>query len=264
MTFQPVVIDTGLVGWRFLERTYDRQLENFSESAQNQRETEYFRENIGQITSAEDLVSDRRLLNVALTAFGLQDDLNNTFFVKKLLEDGTSARDALANKLADERYKDFSEAFGFGPGETSKIGESGFAASIISQYEARSFEEAVGEIDPTMRIALYARRELVELANEDTSDRTKWFTVMGEPPLRELFETAFGLPEGFGQLDVEQQLKVFEKRARSVSGGTDVAQYADPDKMDKLVNTYLARSQINAFSASTSSASIALQLLGGF
>lgn len=263
MTFQPVVVASGIVGWRFLERTYDTQLDSFTASVQNQRATTYFRENISKVQSAEDLVSDRRLLDVALTAFGLEEDIDNRFFIRKVLEDGTSARDALANRLADDRYTSLSEAFGFGPGETPGTAQPGFVDTLISRFEARSFEAAVGEVDPAMRIALFARRDLPELAGEDSSGRTKWFTVMGEPPLRELFETAFGLPQSFGQLDLEQQLKTFEDRARSVIGDTDVAQFSDPEAMDKLINLYLARSQINQTSGNTSSASIALQLLSG-
>ncbi|MEM9550347.1 MAG: DUF1217 domain-containing protein [Pseudomonadota bacterium] len=261
MTYQPALVGTGIVGWRFLERTYDTQFQAFTGTAQNQRETDYFREKIGDITSAEELVSDRRLLNIALTAFGLEEDLDNRFFMRKILEDGTSADDALANRLADERYAKFSEAFGFGPGETPQIGTEGFSEQILAQYEARSFEAAVGEVDESMRIALYAEREVVELASEESSERTKWFTVMGVPPLRELFETAFGLPDAFGQQDLEQQLETFQDRARSLFGSTDVAQFTDPEKMEKLVNTYLARAQIEAFSSTNSPAANALLLL---
>ena len=79
--FQPVIPVSGLAGWRFLQRTYDSQFETFSKGAVLQRDAEYFRENIGQVRTAEDLTSDRRLLNVALSAFGLQDDINNRYFI---------------------------------------------------------------------------------------------------------------------------------------------------------------------------------------
>mgnify|MGYP006142551315 FL=1 len=81
--FQPIVPSGGLVGWRFLQRTYESQADNFNQSTQLQRDTEYFRENIASISNAEDLVADRRLLTVALGAFGLDADLGNKFFIKK-------------------------------------------------------------------------------------------------------------------------------------------------------------------------------------
>ena len=48
--------------------------DTFTKSIELKRDTEYFQEKISSITSAEELVSDRRLLTVALGAFGLQDD----------------------------------------------------------------------------------------------------------------------------------------------------------------------------------------------
>ena len=86
--FQPVIPSGGISGWRFLQRTYDAQLETFGQSAQIQRETDHFKEKIAGITTAEDLVADRQLLTVALGAFGLSDDIDNKFFIKKMLECG--------------------------------------------------------------------------------------------------------------------------------------------------------------------------------
>ena len=80
--FQPVVISSGIAGWQFLQATYDRQVESFNSSAELKRDTDYFEQEIGNIRTAEELVSDRRLLTVALGAFGLEDDINNTYFIR--------------------------------------------------------------------------------------------------------------------------------------------------------------------------------------
>ena len=259
--FAPVIPGTGLVGWRFLQRTYDTQLETFTQSAQISRSTEYFQENIGSITSAEELVQDRRMLEVALGAFGLQDDIDNRYFIQKILEEGTTNDDALANRFSDERYKDFSAAFGLGPGETSALSDPEFAASIITRFQANSFEVAAGEQDDTMRIALFAQRQLPDFAAEDISNDAKWFSVMGQPPLRAVFEKALNLPSAFGQVDIDQQLVVFKQRARVVFGSDDLNQFSQPDAVEDLVTKYIVRAQLEQFNANTSSASIALTLL---
>ena len=134
--FQPVIPTSGLAGWNFLQRTYDTQIQTFSESPLQSRSVDYFRENIGEVASASDLVSDRRLLEVALGAFGLQDDIDNRYFVQKMLEEGTSSPDALANRFSDRRYSDFAEAFGFGPGETSRVGDADLSDEIVGAYLA--------------------------------------------------------------------------------------------------------------------------------
>ena len=114
MTYAPVVPFGGLAGWAFLTRTREAQKTAFASSPAVQRDEAYFRDRIGGISSAEELVSDRRLLSVALGAFGLEDDINNRYFIRKVLEDGTLDPKALGNKLADKRYLELSKAFGFG------------------------------------------------------------------------------------------------------------------------------------------------------
>ncbi|QBF29710.1 DUF1217 domain-containing protein [Thalassococcus sp. S3] len=261
MSFQPVIPTQGIAGWRFLQRTYDQQFEAFNQGAQIKRDAEYFEEKIGEVRTAEDLVSDRRLLGVALGAFGLQDDINNRFFVQKILEDGTASDDALANRLADERYKRFSEALGFGPGQVPQTLTTGFADQILEQFRAQSFEIAVGEQDETMRIGLFAERELTILAESGKSDRAQWYSMMSLAPLRKMFETAMGLPEAFGQLDIDKQLEIFQDKAGREFGAETLADFLQPDIQEKLLNTYLARSQLNAFNSASSGASVASTLL---
>lgn len=259
--YQPVIPMDGLAGWRFLQRTYDSQFETFAKSAELKRDTAYFRENIGAVTSAEELVSDRRLLTVTLGAFGLQDDIDNRFFIRKMLEEGTTNEDALANRFTDPRYKEMSEAFGFGPGEFLKVGEPGFVEAIVQRFETGSFEVAAGAQDESMRIALYAQREVSELASEDMSNDAKWFTLMGDPPMRALFEKALNLPAAVGQIDVDQQLGIFQDRAQSVFGTSELSDFSEPALVEDLITKYVVRNQIANFSAGLSGQSIALTLL---
>lgn len=429
--FLPILPTTGIGGWRYVERTYDNQVRLFAKSPQIDRDIQYFKEKIANVTSARDLVQDRRLLGVALGAFGLADDINNRYFIQKILEEGTTATDSLANRFSDNRYKSFSKAFALGPGEKSPVKNEDFAANIIEKFKANAFEEAIGDQDENMRIALYAKRVLADLvappvkpkelvvreevaglvddfvasisdeadyferkvrsiatvdelladrtllkfalstfglqedfdaiasfvpaapgdvneaeekiravlaegsisvvarANQlgdsryvelsrafgfgiaedlqsndlgfgaemldryvmnnfeipegldfderfeivdgkitveeftakDMSNDAKWLTIMGEPPLRILFERAFNLPTEFGQADIDQQLVVFKARARREFGTDDLAKIAQDEKVENLVIKFLARSQISAFNAATSPGAIALTLL---
>ncbi len=260
--FQPVLVSSGIAGWQFLQRTYDRQFEAFTQSVELKRDVDYFRENIGSITSAEALVSDRQLLSVALGAFGLESDLNNRYFIQKMLEEGTTAEDSLANRFADDRYREFSEAFGFGPGEIPRTLFSTFPDEVLTKYEAASFEIALGQQDESMRIALYGQRVLTDIVgDEEASVDQKWFTIMSQAPLRNLFETALNLPSQFGQIDIDQQLEVFKERASSQFGSEDLVQFANAEALDGLIRTYVARSQLASLSNGQSTASVALTLL---
>ena len=99
MTYNVQVGNGGYLGWKLLQRTLDTQQSAFSRSTELQRSRDYFTENISTIRSAEDLVSNYKLLSVALRAFGLDDDLNNRFFIRKVLEADPQDKTSLVNRL---------------------------------------------------------------------------------------------------------------------------------------------------------------------
>ena len=390
--FTPAVPLGGIGGWTLLKRTLEQQQAQFARSPSVQRDIDHFRENIGKVQSAEQLVSDRRLLTVALGAFGLQDDVNNRAFIRKVLESPEDDPRALANRLGDRRYTELARAFGFGePGGPTfagasreeqraefrlppdwaadlshfrnnigsvesaqdlvsnprllrvalgavgledrmarpgfvksvlesnpqdpsaivnrlseprlrelselfnfggpglpRVGQPGFAARvadlvetrlfeasytpqdaagladrIIEAFSTRQFEVAVGTVNDDMRLALNLRRELPELVGRDTSERGKWLSVIGQPPLRRVFETAFGLPREFAMLDVDRQVDVLRSRASRSLGISGFADFADADRIEGLVRQFLARSEAQMGPSMTGPGSVALQLLSG-
>ncbi|WP_331460001.1 DUF1217 domain-containing protein [Cochlodiniinecator piscidefendens] len=244
-----------------MQRTRETQETAFQESPQIQRDTEYFEENISNIQTAADLVKDHRLLSVALGAFGLDEDIGNKFFIQKILEDGSLTDDALANRLSDKRYLEFTKAFGFGDFAIPRTQLSTFGEEITDAYHIRQFEVALGEQDNNMRLAVGSKRELAELSSNSMSEDAKWFTVMGNPPLRQVFETALGLPQSFGTLDIDKQLEVFKERADSILGDGSISQFSDEGAQEELVRQFLFRSELNLQSANVQSGQTALTLL---
>lgn len=261
MTFQPVIPLGGFAGWRFLQSSLETQQSRYADSPAQARDREYFREKIGSITTPADLTSDFRLMRVALGAYGLQDDIPNRAFIEKVLADGVDNDDALANRLADKRYRAFSEAFGFGTSLPPRNQSPAFAERILARFERQSFEIAVGEQDSDMRLALTAVREVPEIAGSGVSDTTAWFSMMGNPPLRRVFETAFALPSFIGTLDLDQQLGEFRKASERVLGTSDFADLADPERVDELVRAFTLQTQIAAGPSALTPGASALVLL---
>lgn len=261
MSFQPTLPLSGFAGWGVLKRTMPAQQAAFQANSAVQRDEAYFREKIGKIDTAEQLVSDRRLLTIALGAYGLDSDINNKFFVRKVLEEGTLKEGALANRLADKQYLRFSAAFGFGDFKVPRNKLSDFADKTLALYRTRQFEAAVGAQNDTYRLALNAERELPALARRDMSEDAKWFTIMGNPPLREVVQTALGLPKSFSSLDLDKQLETFKRRAETSLGESSPNQFADAKKLEKLVRTFLLRAEVVNSTQTQSSGSLALELL---
>ncbi len=261
MSFAPIVPIGGYAGWSFLKRTMDQQTKAFDAQPSLKRDEAYFRDTIGSVDTAEKLVNDPRLLRIALGAFGLEGDLGNKFFIRKILEDGTLKPDSLANKLTNKQYQKFSAAFGFGNYTTPSTKISDFADKIISSYKNQQFAVAVGSQNEDMRLALNAERDLPELAKSSASSISKWYSVLGNVPLRAVFERAFGLPKSFGAIDIDKQVETLQARTAAMFGSNALTQFKETDKLDRLVRQFLVQSELNSTSASLSRGQIALTLL---
>ncbi len=260
MSFQPIIPFGGNVGWSFLNKTRDAQQAAFDGSAGITRNTEYFRDTIANIDSAESLVSDRRLLEVALGAFGLEDDINNKFFVKKVLEEGTLDDAAFANRLSDKRYFAMAEAFGFDLDPPNTV-LSDFPDAVIDNYKTRQFEAAVGEQDVNLRLALGLERELETIKSNNMSETAAWFTIMGTPPLRAVFEGAFRLPPQIGALDLDRQLEIFREKSLGVFGTTNPSDLLSDENQEALIRKFLLQADLSTSASATSGGAVALSLL---
>jgi hypothetical protein len=260
MSFQPIIVGTGYSAWRFLQQTLPQQSAAFEKSAELKREADYFRQQIGSVETASELMADPRLLRVALTAFGLEGDVPNRAFIEKILSDGTLDEKAFANRLADKRYSALSKAFGFGDFDTPRTQLSDFADNIVSRYLDRRFETAIGEQNGDLRLALSAGAGITDVITGNRSDRARWFAIMGNAPLRRVVETALGLPSSIGKLDLDQQFTQFQDRAQAVLGRKDAEALADPEIQEKVIRLFLVRTEASNLNAA-SGGSVALSLL---
>lgn len=261
MTFNPVIPVSGYAGWTLLNRTMAKQTAAFVKSPEIKRDEDYFRANIGKVNTAEDLVKDRRLLKVALGAFGLEGDIDNKAFIQKILKDGSLKLEALANKLADKQYLKLTVAFGFGDFATPRSKQSDFPDKIIQAYRARQFEAAVGDQDGDLRLALNAKRELATLAAKPSTETAKWLGILGNSALKQVFIKALGLPISIGAVDLDQQMLVFQQKAEAIFGHKTVSQFTAADKVEGLIRRFLVRSQAQANAGQSGSGAAALATL---
>ena len=262
MLYQPVIGLGGYAGWLVLQRTEVRQREIFEESATIQRDTDYFRENIQNALTAEDLVSDRRLLSVALGAFSLDEEINKQAFVQKILEDGTETSTAFARRLGEPRFLAFAQAFGYGNADGgAKVLLDSFREDIIARYKVQTFDRAVGEVDGDARLALNFRREIPDLMTEDVAEETNWYRIMGQQPLREVIATALNIPSEASQLDIEQQQEIFAERASRVFGDSNPTIFKSPEVLDDALRRFFLVRQAQSGPSALTTGVAALTLL---
>lgn len=266
MSYTPQVPLSGIAGWRLLQRTQASQQAAFDQSAQIRADTAYFEKNIGSVETAADLMADRRLLKVALGAFGLDEWIDKKAFIRKVLEEGTTDPKALASRLSEPNFKKLSDAFGFGDAKgaqtTARTAAEGFAAKITGAYKTRAFEAAVGVTDETMRLALNFKREIADLAGAEGEKGGSWYSIIGSKTLGQVIQQAFGLPtKSFGALDVDRQRDILMKKCDAMFGSKDLSVFQNPANVSKLIDRFLARAQLETGPTSTAGASPALSLL---
>lgn len=254
MTFTAAIPLGGIAGLRFLESTGTAQREVHARSPEIQRNIAYFNENIGNVTTAEELVSDRRLMTVVLGAYGLGDEIDKRAFVRRILEDGVDTPGTLGSRLNNQSYIDMARDLRFDTG-SPRTGSSTLQNQIVSDYLEQNFEIAVGEQDQSLRLALDFKRRAADL-----SDRG-WFAFLGDRPARSVLETALGLPSDIASLDVDKQKELFENRAAQILGSSDPATLSDPAQIDKIVSRYLILDEATRGPSATTRGSVALTLL---
>lgn len=260
MVYTPVIPGTGLVGWNFLQSTYDRQFAAFSNSAQIKSDTDYINEKLSSTLTVDEFVDDPRLLRSTLTAFGLEGEEWKKGFIKKVLNEVNDPESTFLTRLNNPAYTRLAEALT--PVGGLIIPSSSTASDISQQYREKSFQIAVGEVDNNIRLSLNYEAEINELVKADSTDETNIFRILGSVPVRSVLEQALNLPEDVRKLELEQQAKIFEDRLKS-SFRLSVGELTEPENITRVIQRFSAISQLSQGPAANTPGSTALALLTG-
>ncbi|GGY50801.1 DUF1217 domain-containing protein [Parvularcula lutaonensis] len=206
-----------------VEKTFDRRVEAIEKDPVVARESQYFRENIGKISTAEEFVNDDRLYRFALTAFDLESQIFARALVKKVLEEGVEDPKALSNQLVDRKWNNFARAFAFAEVGDFNVKNPEFVEGVIDKYERVQLEERLGEENIAVRLAVYGERKLPGVSN--------WFSVLGDKALREVVFTALGLPDAVATQNPDRLKILLEDRF-------DIEDFKDPAKLDKFLQRF--------------------------
>lgn len=213
----------------------------------------------------DELLSDATLRGATFGLLAIPDTVSNRGLAKRILESDPGVPTSLVNVFPDNRYQSLAAFFDFRSEPAPRGYPTGFVEQVTKNYIAREFEARVGDIDPTMRIALSLERELGQVARGSGSNDAKWFAIMASPPLRQVFEGAFGFPSSFGSIDIDQQLVRLKARSEKTFGTSEVSELTDPEKLDTLRQRYLLLGSIQSSGSFTgaNAASIILSSLNG-
>lgn len=102
------------LSYKLINKDLRQSLDRVADQSTVARETKYYKENIGKISSVDEFLADHRLYKYAMEAHGLDDMIYAKAFMRKVLESDLNDEDSFASRLSDERYREFAKAFQFG------------------------------------------------------------------------------------------------------------------------------------------------------
>ena len=198
--FQPFVAD---------ENTH---IAKYATQTQVQQAITYFKSHIGKIKNAQQLTQDPKLLQFITTAFGLDADTQYPAKIAAVLNSDLSDQNSFANRLLDPRYKQLAQEFNLHANGTSALSNSATIADVVNRYLSNAYEQNIGNTENSaLRSAAYFLRNIGSVTNA--------FQILADPVLRNVVETATGLPINIAVQPVEDQ-------ARLINSKVDIKQFS--------------------------------------
>ena len=259
MAYVPSLVATGYAGWKSLQRSLSRQTEAFGAQPSVKRSIAHFRETISTAKEPGDIIKDRRLLSVALGAFGLESEIDKKAIIRRVMSEGVNDPKSFANRINDPRWRAFAQAFSFAAGAPAFT--SAFKDAIAARFVERGLEAAIGDVDPAMRLALNFRRDIAPIAAGPNAERVGWLQIMGSRPLRAVIEGAFGLPSSLASIDVDRQAEILAEKSAALFGDPSPRAFLDPQNVDAALRRFFAREAVTNGPAAATPGAAALSLL---
>jgi hypothetical protein len=194
------------------------------------RNAEHFRANAQSIKTVDDLLNDYQSLQVVLSGFQLEEEINKRAFLKQIMTESPSDPESLANRLVDPRYRELATAMQPLAQGADPFASQEFADAILARFQTNEFEKSQGQQNPAVREALYFERNIGSI-NSVTE-------LMGDRTLLKVARATLGLPESFQALDFDQQRDRLE---RSIN----IDDFKDEKKLDKFVERFLVLNDLN-------------------
>jgi hypothetical protein len=216
------MLSTSLA-FRLISTDMERSLARTADQPLVERSAERYLQEIGNVRSIDDFISNDRVYGFAMKAFGLDDMTYAKAFMRKVLEEGTDSKTSLANKLTDTRYREFAETFNFARYGEATMTFTRTQQGTVDRYVRQALEEDAGRQNEGVRLALYFQRK--------AGDIDSAFDILADPALLKVVQTATGLSPLTAAADIDKQAEMIADRL-------DIDDLQDPDKLGRFLTRF--------------------------
>ena len=208
-----------------LTKDMGKSLTQVADEPDVSRDTDYFLSHIGNVKTIDDFLGDYRLYSYAMKAYGLSDMTYAKAFMRKVLTEGVTDKNAFANQLTDSRYKEFATAFNFAANGTNATSTTAATTGTATQYVTQTMEQNAGDQNEGLRLALYFTRK--------ASSITSPYQILADKALTQVVQTAMGWSSTISSSDIDMQAKM-------ITDKINLADFQDPTKVTKFVQRFAA------------------------
>ena len=113
-TITTLGVPAGLAGWNLLQTKSASDFPALTNDPVVKREIAYFEKNAPKATTAHALLSDPRLQDFVLTAFGMSSESGMTALLEKVLNSNPADTKSFAAQMSDSRFTQLASAFNYG------------------------------------------------------------------------------------------------------------------------------------------------------
>lgn len=195
-----------------------------------------FTKAVDSATSVTQLLSNPNVMNVLLTANGMQDQIGYTALATQALTSNLSDPNSLVNKLSDTRWQTLAETYNFAANGLSSIQNASAIANIATAYAKATWVSNEDSVAPGLSTALSFISQASSVTTVDG--------VLGNPTVRAVVTGALNIPEQIAFQPLEAQ-------ERAISNQLDVTKLQDPKYVQNLAEQYLINNAQSATATST-------------
>lgn len=233
---------SALAGYQPYVANENQKIATYSQQSSVQQAISYFQANIGSVKSATQLTQDPKLLNFVLTAFGLQSDSSEPALIAGVLNSNTSDQSSLANTLLDPRYQQLAKEFNVAQDGTANFSNSSVISDVVSRYLTNAYEYSLDNVNPALQNAAYFLRNIGNIKSA--------YDILGDPVLRDVFETTTGLPATIANLPVQDEANLVNSKVDikqfETSGSSTSSSSTTPGALTNAQNDLAALTGANA------------------
>jgi hypothetical protein len=208
-----------------LTKDLGKSLTQVAQQPDVSRDTDYFLSHIGNVKTVDDFLKDYKLYSYAMKAYGLSDMTYAKAFMRKVLTEGVSDKDAFANKLSDTRYREFATAFNFAANGANATQTTQATTGTATQYVTQTMEQNAGDQNEGLRLALYFTRKASSITNS--------YQILADKALTQVVQAAFGWSPTVSSGDIDAQAKM-------ITSKINFTDFQDPAKVTKFVQRFAA------------------------